>query len=441
MLIKAEQLVPPKTMAAARALMLDPSTRFDCDSDSVDGNPTFEIRWVAEGEYTHAGLETIFRDFVDERLLPLVRSSSLVAADQPLVLCEALVRMYNVDERRVHPAHYDADALITAVLELDTTDGSTSAKGFTGGFYVQPGAHVESRVPLSLDPGDVLAHSFDLQHGVDITAGRRCSVVFWFTPSIEACTAKTRPWYIAAAEAGDADAQYNHGKDLDRSGTDPVRAQALVRAAAEQGLPMAQNDLAAMVMAGRGSEPDMDEAERWWARAAAQGFYRSMYGLAVLYSQQPGRKAEAFKWLERAALQRADPDTLFRLGLAYRGGVDGATPPDASKAKTWLQEAAVMGHPGAQHALGVMLLADADAELEAEMWLQRASGQLHPAAAIALGRLYLRRRDAGRLLSLVTGWGTKLLRASSKARGMSARLSYVVSAVPIAAVVAVGGLM
>ena len=66
---------------------------------------------------------------------------------------------------------------------------------------------------------------------------------------------------------------------------------------------------------------------------------------------------------------------------------------------------------------------------------------LPPRSAIALGRLYLRRRDAGRLLSLVTGWGTKLLRASSKARGMSARLSYVVSAVPIAAVVAVGGLM
>ena len=35
-----------------------------------------------------------------------------------LVLCEALVRTYDEGQRRVHPAHYDGDALVTAVLEL-----------------------------------------------------------------------------------------------------------------------------------------------------------------------------------------------------------------------------------------------------------------------------------------------------------------------------------
>ena len=34
----------------------------------------------------------------------------------------------------MHPAHYDTDALVTAVLEIDLPGGS-----FTGpGFYVQP---------------------------------------------------------------------------------------------------------------------------------------------------------------------------------------------------------------------------------------------------------------------------------------------------------------
>ena len=61
---------------------------------------------------------------------PLLRRSPLgcaaTAAGGDLVLCEALVRVYEEGARRVHPAHYDADALVTAVLELDA---STPADG------------------------------------------------------------------------------------------------------------------------------------------------------------------------------------------------------------------------------------------------------------------------------------------------------------------------
>ena len=73
-----------------------------------------------------------------------------------------------------------------------------------------------------------------------------------FVPDLSACTDKSRSWYQEAAEAGDPDALYNYAKDIDRMGNDPRRAQELMRSAAEQGLPMAQNDLAAMLMAGRG---------------------------------------------------------------------------------------------------------------------------------------------------------------------------------------------
>eukprot|EP00966_Prymnesium_polylepis_P060689 1408138-Prymnesium_polylepis.1 len=67
------------------------------------------------------------------------------------------------------------------------------------------------------------------------------------------------------AASGDADAQYNLAKDIDRAGGDPQRAQVLLRAAAEKGLPVAQNDLAAMLMMGRGcvdGQPDLAGAER-----------------------------------------------------------------------------------------------------------------------------------------------------------------------------------
>ena len=48
-------------------------------------------------------------------------------------------------------------------------------------------------------PGDVVAHSFDLQHGVQVTAGRRCSVIFWFTDSAASCADKSRPWCATEA--------------------------------------------------------------------------------------------------------------------------------------------------------------------------------------------------------------------------------------------------
>ena len=320
LLIKAEQLVPAEAMTKARALLLDPSLRFDSDSDSVDGSPTFEIRWAAGGQYTHDGLRAIFESVVSSQLLPLAER----LANRKLVLCEALARMYDEGARRVHPAHYDGDALVTAVVEIDTG-------GFGGGFYVQPGCEPSSRIPISLAPGDVIAHSFDLQHGVEVASGRRCSVVFWFVPDLSACTDKSRSWYQEAAEAGDPDALYNYAKDIDRMGNDPRRAQELMRSAAEQGLPMAQNDLAAMLMAGRGCSdglPDLPAAEEWFGKCAEQGFYRGMYGLAVLCSQQAGREGEALKWLRKAAEQRADPEVVHRLGVAYRHGY-GAAKEDA----------------------------------------------------------------------------------------------------------------
>ena len=72
-----------------------------------------------------------------------------------VVICEALVRVYREGERRSHPGHFDLDALATAVVELN--------EDFSGGFFIQPGAHVDTQTLLPLSPGDVGLHSFDLQ--------------------------------------------------------------------------------------------------------------------------------------------------------------------------------------------------------------------------------------------------------------------------------------
>ena len=112
MLLRADGIVPSALLEEARLLV--EKLKFDRDEDSVDGAPTFELQWINEGRFTHAALAALFRGFVEEELVPLLRRSALgsnvESGDGELVLCEALVRMY--DERRVHPAHYDGDALV-----------------------------------------------------------------------------------------------------------------------------------------------------------------------------------------------------------------------------------------------------------------------------------------------------------------------------------------
>ena len=241
-LMWAQRVIPDQVMAEARALVQKfPALGLDRDADSVDGAPTLEVMWVLDGTYIHYPLSKIFKTTVEEKLLPLIQRQYErhgMADGSKLVLCEALLRVYEHGARRVHPAHYDRDALVTAMFEIDTrspdachpeslmsdaradlagpklmdsqAERTADSHGFEGqGFYVQMGAHRSSRMPIVMAPGDVMAHSFDLQHGVEVTGGKRCSVIFWFSDCASSCSTKQRPWYRAAAEAGEPDAQYN----------------------------------------------------------------------------------------------------------------------------------------------------------------------------------------------------------------------------------------
>ena len=68
--------------------------------------------------------------------------------------------MVELDASTAETPHEGGDGARSA---CDATAGATT-RGFSGpGFYVQPGAHVDTRVPIALAPGDVIAHSFDLQ--------------------------------------------------------------------------------------------------------------------------------------------------------------------------------------------------------------------------------------------------------------------------------------
>ena len=406
-LIRAERLIPDEVMARARQLLPSLRGSLDLDPDSVDGQPTFEIRWMQDGEYTHEALAGVFRQTVEERIVPMVRSSPLMPRDGRLVLCQALLRHYADGQRRVHPAHFDGHALVTAVFEV----GAAEAVFEGDGFYVQPGAHASSRRPVALGAGDVVAHSFDLLHGVEVTAGTRCSVILWFSDSVASCSESAQPWYEASAAAGDADAQYNHGKLLVRdhltgTGSDLKRGQSLLAAAARQGHFMAQNDLGYMCYMGQGCAGgvrNLAEAERWYTMAAEQGFQKALLGLSTVCAAR-GQADEALAWLVRAAEQRVDPAVPFDLGVFLMEGTLSPRHIDIERGRAFIQVSADMGFAPAQAMMGRLGSANAhDAELQI-MWTKRAAEQGNTEAAARLAQHYLQSGALGRLAKLGLNW-------------------------------------
>ena len=410
--------------------------KFDRDADSVDGSPTFEVSWVREGKHSHPGLFRIFKQTIDEKLTPLIRSISELhgmSDSQGLVLCDALVRIYEEGQRRQHPAHYDSQALVTAVLEIDTGCG-----GFEGpGFYIQPDAHVSSRLPITMSPGDVIAHSFDLQHGVEVHSGSRCSVIFWFADSAASCASGEQPWYHSAAAGGDADAQYNlachHVQQANAAhaisaaatapwiAADhqtapsapakllPLRAQELMRASAVQGHFLAQLAYGIMLvhaeMEARGVRDDASlvhsysesgedffqsevylESERWIRSSADRGYYRAMVHLHTRRMVQADHAADALLRLLNPAAGRQD-DEAEAVEMASQQAAC------AAEALEWLTRAAEQrADPATMYALAA---AHRDASngcttvdvATARRWFEAAAKMGHPPSQFEMGRL------------------------------------------------------
>jgi len=135
LMLHAPSVVAPSVLAEARKAI--PCLHLDRDVDSVDGKPMFQVQFIEQGKWTHPLLQKVFQHTVETKVLPLLRSSLLLegwagggdadAHAQRLVLCEALLRVYAPGQRRVHPAHYDADALVTSMFEVDCGGGGGGA--------------------------------------------------------------------------------------------------------------------------------------------------------------------------------------------------------------------------------------------------------------------------------------------------------------------------
>ncbi len=136
-------------------------------------------------------------------------------------------------------------------------------------------------------------------------------------------------------------------------------ARSAFEEAAESGSPTAMGYLGWLFEEGRGVEPDMTEAARWYARAARAG------------------------------------DGHFALKRAWMSLRGDGVPRDRAQAEAWFEQAIADGHEPARTALASLLIADAqggrapERVFEAHTLLQQALAADEPLAAYFLARLYL----------------------------------------------------
>ena len=287
------------------------------EADSVDKEPTYQAWIFEDGQPTAGAAEVadLLIPIVEERLLPYVRAKF---GCPDACLADVLLRRYQAGERTSLNLHYDVQAFATAIIplsvQLDQASPPSEAEApaapstYAGGLFVQGGPSLASRRLVRFEsPGDVLVHQFDLMHGVDVSSGVRYAVALWFSQSATSRAEGTAPWVRAAAEAGNADAQFV---------------------------------MASFCAQGRfGTPRDESAAARWLERGAAQGHAVSQLGLGRHRLGQ-GAEAEAAESF-RAAAEQGHVEAQYTLALCHLDGLGVAQ--SVSDARYWLAAAAEQG--------------------------------------------------------------------------------------------------
>jgi len=368
-------LLPPDAVAR----VLDHCARSEAyvtEPDSVDRTPTFEFYPFQNGKWIDKELQAMLEEAIETRVLPYIGQRY---GCPDCALADILVRRYVPGERRTHAVHFDGHAFVTAVLGLSDPDE------YDGGLYVQPGADVASRMFFRTEPGDLLVHSFDLQHGVHVWRGVRYSLVFWVKSSSAAVRDHTTPWYDELAEKGDADALYalalNFSSGSSGKPLDIVRAIELYEQSAGSGHHFAQNNLGTLYKKAHkaiGLATGLEKSVRWLRAAAEAGFAMAQKNLALAYANGEGverSEERAAEWMRRAA-EQLDVEAAHLLAEMHREGR--GAPRDLAEAARWYRRGAKAGFPQAQYTLGLLHLEGQGVERDprkAEAWFRYAARQ------------------------------------------------------------------
>jgi TPR repeat protein len=125
-------------------------------------------------------------------------------------------------------------------------------------------------------------------------------------------------------------------------------ALGLYRVAALDGSVEAAEVLGDLYREGKRVPRDLEEAARWWEKATALGSPKGMYALArIAESGSPPDFGRALQ-LYRKAAQKADAQSIFRIGEMYSEGI--AMARDPMLADAWFKVASYLGLREAQAA-------------------------------------------------------------------------------------------
>ena len=241
---------------------------------------------------------------------------------------------------------------------------------------------------------------------------------------IEKDLAKAETWVKAAADAGNAEAQYYLAEIYDAStaGLHPNKEiVSVLEKSAEKGFAPAQVMLGRIYQFGRRGIPqDLKKAKMWYEMAAAKGANEAMTQLSAIYQQSKKENAKALivneniEWLELGAKQgnaeaaltlaemaetgRHVPKDLKRAAELYRlaaeaGLVQGeaalgklyangeGVPQDNEKAIFWLTKAAEQGYAEAQRKLASVYTYQYPDPAQAYAWQVISLSALFPSAS------------------------------------------------------------
>jgi TPR repeat protein/serine/threonine protein kinase len=185
--------------------------------------------------------------------------------------------------------------------------------------------------------------------------------------------------YLAAAQAGDAQAQYQVGYMYQLGqgiAADPVTALQWYHKSADQNFANAQSQIGYLYQYGVGVPQDYVAALHWYGLAAAQGFKTAQFQLGYLAQHgmgAPKNYETALKWYRLAADQGSAP-AQNQLGYLYQMGY--GVRMNYSDAFHWYKAAADQGLATAQYSVGRLYdqgLGVAHDEAAARDWITRAA--------------------------------------------------------------------
>ena len=180
-----------------------------------------------------------------------------------------------------------------------------------------------------------------------------------------------------------------------------------LRAEAEAGNAKAQYQLGSCHMFGKAfyaddvdnAPVDYDEAEKWFLKAAAQGYRSACYSLGMLYQNYKEDRQEAIRWYEEAANGHYDlmaqqaVEHLSELGVDYLKDSPGAQTLEGLRLRAETGDAEAQYHLAECYAWGKASPKGPSDETErdydaAEEWFLKAAAQGYVNAYFDLGLLY-----------------------------------------------------